>query len=83
VVAIAQLAAVVLIMVTTAIIEDVPEMRRTGNTAIGDFAAPLATTDGPARWAAMAGSSVAGPGAGRPGWVPGRSGLPWPAVAGG
>jgi low temperature requirement protein LtrA len=37
VVAIAQLAAIVLIMVTTAIIEDVPEMRRAGNTAIGDF----------------------------------------------
>jgi hypothetical protein len=37
VVAVAQLAAVALIMSLTAIIEDVPEMRRTGNTAIGDF----------------------------------------------
>jgi hypothetical protein len=37
VLAVAQLGAVVAIMVTTAIIEDVPEMRRTGGTAIGDF----------------------------------------------
>ena len=37
VVAIAQLAAVVVIMVATAIIEDIPEVRRSGSTAIGDF----------------------------------------------
>ena len=37
VVAIAQLAAIFLIMVGTAISEDLPEVRRTGSTAIGDF----------------------------------------------
>lgn len=37
VVAIAQLAAIVVIMVATAIIEDIPEVRRSGSTAIGDF----------------------------------------------
>jgi low temperature requirement protein LtrA len=37
VMAIAQLAAIVLIMVGTAITEDLPEVRRTGSTAIGDF----------------------------------------------
>jgi low temperature requirement protein LtrA len=36
-VAIVQLAAILLIMIATAIIEDIPEMRRTGSTAIGDF----------------------------------------------
>lgn len=36
-VAIVQLAAIVVIMAATAIIEDVPEMRRSGSTAIGDF----------------------------------------------
>jgi low temperature requirement protein LtrA len=36
-VALVQLAGIVIIMAATAIIEDVPEMRRTGNTAIGDF----------------------------------------------
>lgn len=35
--AIVQLAAVVLVMIATAVIEDVPEMRRSGGTAIGDF----------------------------------------------
>jgi low temperature requirement protein LtrA len=37
VLAIAQLAAIVLIMVGTAITEDLPEARRTGSTAIADF----------------------------------------------
>jgi hypothetical protein len=37
VVAVAQLAAVAVIMAATAIIEDVPEMRRTGGTSISDF----------------------------------------------
>jgi low temperature requirement protein LtrA len=36
-VAIVQLGAVLIIMIATAIIEDMPEMRRTGSTAIGDF----------------------------------------------
>jgi low temperature requirement protein LtrA len=36
-VALVQLAGIVIVMAATAIIEDVPEMRRTGNTAIGDF----------------------------------------------
>ena len=37
IVAIAQLATIVLIMVATAITEDLPEVRRSGSTAIGDF----------------------------------------------
>jgi low temperature requirement protein LtrA len=37
VLAVAQLGAVVVIMVTVAIIEDLPEIRRSGSTAIGDF----------------------------------------------
>jgi low temperature requirement protein LtrA len=37
VMAIAQLAAIVAIMVGTAITEDLPEIRRSGSTAIGDF----------------------------------------------
>ena len=37
VVAVAQLAAVAVIMSVTAIVEDVPEVRRSGSTAIGDF----------------------------------------------
>jgi low temperature requirement protein LtrA len=36
-VAVAQLAAVVVVMVAVAIIEDLPEVRRSGSTAIGDF----------------------------------------------
>lgn len=35
--AIAQLAAIAVIMAATAIIEDLPEVRRSGSTAIGDF----------------------------------------------
>jgi low temperature requirement protein LtrA len=35
--AIFQLVAVVVVMVSAAIIEDIPEVRRTGSTAIGDF----------------------------------------------
>ena len=37
VLAVAQLAAISVIMAATAIIEDVPEVRRSGSTAIGDF----------------------------------------------
>ena len=35
--AVYQLVAVVVVMVSTAIIEDIPEVRRSGSTAIGDF----------------------------------------------
>jgi low temperature requirement protein LtrA len=37
VLAVAQLAAVAIIMIATAITEDLPEVRRSGSTAIGDF----------------------------------------------
>ena len=37
VLAVAQLAAVTVILIATAITEDLPEVRRTGSTAIGDF----------------------------------------------
>jgi low temperature requirement protein LtrA len=43
--AIAQLAAVFVIMVTTAIIEDLPEVLRTGATAISDFGRNATTHD--------------------------------------
>ena len=35
--AIVQLAAVAVVMMVAAIIEDLPEVRRSGSTAIGDF----------------------------------------------